>query len=133
MIYLFFTAFTVAFVLYTRFQLIDVKMEKGSPRRWHPFGWVMRATVVAIPMYYALTHTFPRWQDVLLAACINILVFEVGINVIALHKDFLYNGGTAQLDKRLGKWKWVVYLLALIGSAIIEAVSLSRHRKSTKP
>ena len=130
MIYLLTILFTVVFAFYTKFQLIDVKMEKGSPRRWHPFGWLMRATVFAIPAYYGWTETHPLLIDVLLSAAINILLFEVLVNMIALHQSIFYIGGTAGLDKAFGKFKWVAYGALLVTAAIARVFI---GKKTTKP
>lgn len=129
MIYLIPIIFTVAFAFYTKYQLVDVKMEKGSLRRWHPFGFVMRAAVFVLPLYYAWTETHPTILDVLLSASINIVLFEVLINVIALHKSVFYVGGTAGLDKAFGKAKWFVYFGLLLISAIARMLTPKKYKR----
>jgi len=48
-----------------------------------------------------------HWQDLQLAIGISIAFFEIGTNIIGLHRHWLYNGASSKFDK-WGKWKWIV-------------------------
>lgn len=96
--------------MYSRFQFED---DRGkSVGKWHPFGFLMRGT------FFAALFTYPSYQDIILSGTINIIVFEIGINIIALHKNIFYAGQTSQMDKVLGNWKWLICAVFLAGGII---------------
>ena len=79
---------------------------------------VMRALVVVasfLPSFFPST-----WQDFLLAGALNIVFWEIGINVIALKQHWLYIGTTSKLDIKFGKGKWVIYFGFLLGAILVK-------------
>ena len=114
MIYFLSVLFTLTFVLYTRWQFSD---DRGlSSGKWHPYGMIMRMLVIISPFVCGL---YPNdWKDYLVAGALNIVLWELAINKIALQMKWFYVGTTSSLDIKLGKAKWFIYfgflLLALI-------------------
>jgi len=116
MIYILSILFTLAFVLYSKWQFSD---DRGlSSGKWHPYGMIMRALAIVSPF---LCQMFPgSWQDYLLSGAINIIVWEILINIIALGKKWWYVGVTSMIDLKLRKIKWKVYFAFLIVSLIVK-------------
>lgn len=116
MIYIVSCLFTLLFVLYSKYQFKHALDRKTY--EWKKFGASMRA-VFFISCY--LIQLFPAsWKDYLLAGSINILLFEIGINVIALDMPIFYNGTTGMLDKKLKSTKWYLMFGLLLLSIIIK-------------
>lgn len=117
MIYPLTILFTLCFVFYSKYQFEDVR--EGWERakgKWHPYGAVMRA----LPFAIAFIET--DWKDVVLAGVISIIIFEIGINVIALKKEWNYVGSTAKSDRMFGKYKWYGMVALLIAAVVIRVV-----------
>jgi hypothetical protein len=104
-------AFTLAFVLYSKYQFADDRGE--SIGKWHIYGFLMRA--VQYISLVAVVWDLTSWQDKLLIPAIAELVWEIGINRIALRKKWNYIGMTATFDKKLGKSKFYI----LIGIVVV--------------
>ena len=65
------------------------------------------------------TQYYPsRIDDYILAGTINILLFEIGINIIALKSKWKHIGTTSDTDKKLGKVKWWICFGLLAGAII---------------
>ena len=63
------------------------------------------------------TQYYPsRIDDYVLAGVINILLFEIGINIIALKHSWKHVGTESEMDKRLGRIKWWIYFGLLAGA-----------------
>ncbi len=109
MIYLLSILFTIFFVYYSKYQFIN-----GRAGEWHIFGMLMRMTVF-IPFF------LPKQQltDIFLAGVINIILFDIGINLIALKQKWNYTGTTSKFDK-LGKTKFVIYTIMLLVAIILK-------------
>lgn len=117
MIYITSILFTLAFVFYSKYQFADDKVAINSGK-WHPFGMFMRGLFfVAI---YINTLLPVVWEDFLLASSINILLFEMGINLIALNQKLFYRGYTSKLDQKLGQTKWILMFAFLLITIIIK-------------
>ncbi len=86
--------YTLAFVFYSKYQFEDKKVD--AKNKWHVFGLIMRLIFIS------------SWQDIFFAAVISEILFEIGINVIALKQKVFYVGGTSVWDKTLKIWKWVL-------------------------
>jgi hypothetical protein len=116
MIYILSILFTVFFVLYTKWQFSD---DKGlTSGKWHPFGMIMRALAIVSPF---LCQLFPgTWQDYLLAGTINIVLWEILINIIALGKKWWYIGITSKFDIKLSKTKWFIYFSLLLATILVK-------------
>lgn len=116
MIYLLSILFTLIFVLYTKYQFID---DRGGPSgNWHKYGAGMRIAMFAIPF---ILQFFPgTWQDYLLSGSINIMLWEVLINKIALNVDWFYLGTTSKIDIKFSKIKWILYTAFIIISLFIK-------------
>lgn len=116
MIYVLSTLFTLAFVFYSKWQFSDDRGE--SQGKWHSSGMIMRMLAVASPF---LCQLYPsEWQDYLLVGAINILLWELLINKIALNQKWLHVGTTAKTDIFLGKKKWLVYAVILLVTIVIK-------------
>ena len=113
-----FILFTLSFVLYSKWQFSD---DRGlSQGKWHPYGAMMRILAVVTPLVCGFVNI--TWEDYLLIGIINILVWEIGINVIALGVKWWYIGFTAKSDMRLGKMKWVFMGALLITGILIRVL-----------
>lgn len=116
MIYILSIIFTILFVEYSKYQFID---DRGGPSgKWHGFGMTIRCAAFIMPF---IMQSFPtHWTDYLLAGTINIFLWEILINKIALGVDWFYVGVTSKLDKQLGKNKWYIYGSLVIISIIVK-------------
>ena len=115
MIYITSILFTLAFVLYQKFQLQDLKSTRNVV--WKTWAVVMKAIFFAAVWVAQQNHS--AWQDFLLAGAICILVFEIGINVIALKQGVFYVGKSSKTDS-LGKWKWIGFFIILAATIFIK-------------
>jgi hypothetical protein len=115
LIYAITISFTVWFVLYSKYQFEE--REKKSFGKWHLWGWMMRV-IFFLP--FIILSFFPginitaHKSDVILAGAINILLWEVLINLVALHATFFHVGTVAKTDIKLGQIKWALCFLFLI-------------------
>lgn len=112
MIYLITSLFTLAFVYYSKYQFIN-----GRAGKWHMYGATMRAL-----MFTPFLLPKSAFPDIVLAGVINCILFDVGINLIALHKPWNYTGTTSEWDK-LGQAKWYLYGALLILAIIYKSLS----------
>jgi hypothetical protein len=118
MIYLLSILFTLTFVLYTRWQFSD---DRGlSSGKWHPYGMLMRALAIVTPFLCTLHPN--NWKDYLLAGGINIVLWEILINKIALNTKWSHVGTTSALDVKFGKAKWYIYFGFLLLTIIIRLI-----------
>ena len=109
----------MCFVLYSKWQFSD---DRGlSQGKWHPFGLCMRVTFFAA--LFTTQHYPSRIDDYILAGVINIILFEIGINIIALKHSWKHVGTTSRFDRRLGKAKWWIYFGLLAGAIIFKILS----------
>lgn len=113
MIYLLSILFTIAFVYYTKWQF-----KNSRSGTWHNYGLIMRLLAITSPFIGQFFKI--SWQDLLLASSINIILWDVLINRIALKVKWSYVGFTSKLDVYLGKRKWVLYLIILLASITIK-------------
>jgi hypothetical protein len=102
-------SFTVWFVLYSKYQFEE--RDRRSFGKWHLWGWMMRA-VFFVP--FIILSFFPKINltagkdDVVLAAAISILLWEILINWVALKQKIFYVGSVSTTDRKLGKTKWIL-------------------------
>lgn len=118
MIYLLSILFTLTFVLYTKWQFSD---DRGlSSGKWHPYGMLMRALAILTPFLCTL---YPNvWKDYLLAGALNIVLWELLINKIALNTKWFHIGTTSALDVKFGRAKWYIYFTFLLLTIIIRLI-----------
>lgn len=115
MIYILSILFTLTFVLYTRWQFSD---DRGlSSGKWHPYGMMMRALAILTPFLCTLYTN--EWKDYLVAGALNIVLWEIAINKIALGMGWFHVGTTSSLDIKLGKAKWFIYFGFLLLTLLI--------------
>lgn len=107
-------AFTLSFCYYSKYQFKDERNQSVVKGKWHKWGMLMRFFMVII-MFFR-----PELQDILLIGAINILLFPIGINIIALNQSPFYIGKTAWFDKHIGMWQWPLYLIILIGAILFK-------------
>ena len=107
---------TILFVFYSKWQFSDDRGETSG--RWHGWGLAMRAStfVGAFTMQYFSS----TWQDYLLAGAICCLVWEIGINVVALAVKWYHVGTTSKMDIKFRKYHWILYFVLLGGAIIIK-------------
>lgn len=116
--------FTLAFIMYAKWQFVSDR--GGVKGKWHVWGFIMRVLFFAAIL---LTRLHPmQFDDIFLAGCICIVVYEVGINMIALHQKPFYNGTTSALDKRLGNLKWFAYFGLLLVAGVIKFITFKKER-----
>lgn len=119
MIYLITILFTLAFVFYSKYQFEDEKAGWAAAKsKWHPFGMAMRTLLFAALI---CNWFFPfDWWDLILCGIINIILFDIGINIIALKVKWNYCGKTSAIDKNLGELKWYIYAVLLVTSILLK-------------
>lgn len=110
MIYIISCLFTILFVYYSKYQFKDIKPLRNTT--WKSYGVSMRILFFIGCFLCQLFNS--TWQDYLLAGSINILLFEIGINLIALNTKIFHIGTTSEFDKTLGKYKWYVMFTLLL-------------------
>lgn len=118
MIYVVTILFNLCFVLYSKFQFQE--RAGKSHGKWHIYGFLMRTLMffgIAINAFFPI-HVDKK--DILLAGAINVIVFELLINEIALKQNIFYIGTEAGFDTKLGFWKWVVCAALLIAGLAIK-------------
>lgn len=117
MIYLITILFTICFVIYTKYQFDDEKAGWiKSKGQWHIWGFFMRLLFFAGLLVFKY---FPfDWWDLLIAGVINIIIWDIGINVFALNVRWYYVGETSKIDKMIERLKFYVYGIALFISVI---------------
>ncbi len=113
MIYITSMIFTLVFVIYSKWQFSDDRGETQG--KWHTSGMIMRAGSILAPFLSQLRPD--DWQDYFLAGVLNIILWEILINIIALKQPWNYQGKTAKWDIKLDKWEWWLYT-ALLSIAI---------------
>jgi hypothetical protein len=129
MIYLISILFTLAFIIYSKYQFDDEKAGwNNSKGKWHPYGFIMRVLFFVGLLVYKY-FPFDYW-DLLIAGAINIILWDIGINVFALKVKWNYEGETSSTDKKLGKSKWYVYACMLIGSITGKIFSKNKNKKT---
>lgn len=112
MIYILSILFTITFVIYQKWQFSDDNNK--SKGKWHLWGALLR-------LQYFIPFLFPYdIKDVILAGSINIILFDLLLNKIALNKQLLYIGFTSYINNKLGKYKWFVYFGQLVLALIIK-------------
>jgi hypothetical protein len=118
LIYLTSILFTVAFVMYTKYQFEDMKATWATAKRkWHPWGAFMR---VMFFVGVITEHFFTSaWKDLFLAGVICVILWDILVNVVDLGVTWNYNGTTAKTDK-IGKIKWFVYAGLLLTAIILK-------------
>ena len=113
LIYLLITSFTFCFVMYTKYQFEDMKDTwQTAKRKWHPWGAGMRVIIVLIAVFQSV-YSVPL-IDIGLAAMVNVILWDVLVNIIALKVKWNYVGFTAQTDRWTGKKRWVLYAVSLL-------------------
>lgn len=113
MIYILSILFTFAFVYYTKWQF-----KSSRTGKWHNYGLAMRILAISSPFISQYFHC--SWEDLVLAAVINMILWDVLINIIALKTRWDYVGSTSRLDITIGKRKWKLYFLFLITTILIK-------------
>lgn len=112
------TIFTLIFIFYTKWQFSDDRGETQG--KWHPYGLLMRLSVFIIAY---LCQLYPSdWQDYILAGVINMIGWDVELNIIALKKEWNYEGSTSIIDLKLKKTKWIIYAVLLIAAITIKII-----------
>ena len=119
MIYLLTILSTIGWVLYSKWQFSEQRGQ--SVGKWHPYGAMVRTLVITTP-YIIQTHP-ATWQDYILVGAINICLFDLLINKIALNKNWLYIGSTSETDIHLKKYKWYIYFGFLVASILIKILT----------
>ncbi len=116
MIYILSIIFTLSFVYYTKWQFVDER--GGEAGKWHPLGMVMRLLMFVTP--FAMQYFPASWQDYLLSGAINVFLWDILINKIALGVDWFYIGATSELDKKQGSRKWFIYFMLIAVSLLLK-------------
>lgn len=121
MIYLITLLYTLADVMYAKYQFID-----GRRGPWH--AW----RLVRVIIFFAALFCYPyfpfHWWDALLCAVINATLFDIGINVIALHVGALYTGTTSVIDRNFKNAKWYAYAVGLVAATILKITHIKKQQ-----
>ena len=118
-IYILPLAFVLAFAAYTKYQIIDEDDGAGwthSETMWHRCGLVMRACVALMGLAWVLLPA-PPVKHYLLSAGICAAAFDIGINLFRGRP--IFDVGQGGSDARIGKWKWVGYVIYFITVVLI--------------
>lgn len=105
--------FIISFCFYSKYQFADQRNQSAVRGKWHPWGAVMRACMIALVWLAA------GWKVAMLAGSFMLPMFDIGINLIALNEHAFYVGSTDSYDRALGMWKWPLYLILIIASIVI--------------
>jgi hypothetical protein len=109
---------TLIFAIYSKWQFSDDRGE--SQGKWHPWGAVMRALACITPM---VSSIFPiEIRDWVLVSVIQLPLWDVGINIIALKMKALYLGTSAKTDQ-LSYRKWIFYAVGLILAILFKTLT----------
>lgn len=125
-VFLFLTIlYTLSIVEYTRWQVVDEQdgIEYGkSDSLWHKFGFISRLIVVTLIIFSAYSDIETAWYCFPFILFFNAFLFDVGINIRALNKDWDYipepEENSPVWDKLSYKWKWKFYLIGLAASTV---------------
>ncbi len=112
-IYFLSIVFTLLFVIYQKWQFSD---DRGKTQgKWHTYGMFLR-----LWFFIALfvTKYYPsEMEDFVLAGAINIVLWEVGVNIFSLNEKWNHVGTTSVIDVKLGKKKWWIFF-GMLGAAV---------------
>ena len=97
--------------MYTKYQFEEQRGQ--SVGKWHPYGAFCRG----LPFVFALINI--NWQHLPFAASLFGFLFAIGVNKIALKVGFFHVGQTAKFDKVLGKYQWLIFIVAMAASLIL--------------
>lgn len=124
---LIYTLFTICFVYYFKWQKVDD--DGGASGKWHKWGMFMRIlaalAIISEHFYKSNLYIFAT------ICCAAELIYEIGINIIALHKKALYNGSTSAIDIKFGTYKWIAYFGSLAITATLAIFKLTKHEQKT--
>jgi len=111
--------FVLFFANYTKWQIIDEDDGAGyttADVKWHRAGLYMRAMVV-FAMIGWLLPSRAHWEDLVLLLPILAIEWDISINLFR-GRGWL-DVGVGGWDGKIGKKKWLLYLIWLIVSIII--------------
>lgn len=105
-------------MLYSKWQFSD---DWGHTKgKWHPYGLCMR---VMFFVSLFIVQFYPSdYKDYILAGAINIMLWEVAINILALKKPWYYKGVASKIDTKVGRKKWWFYFGFLAGAIIFKII-----------
>jgi hypothetical protein len=112
--------FILFFSLYTRWQIedeLDGKLEWTKPdEKWHRYGLQMRIMYFLSMVGWCM---YPKvdWFHFALLAPIMAVSFDMSINFA--RKRNLFAVGVDGWDKKIGHWKWVGYVLWIVGTVFL--------------
>lgn len=107
---------TIFFVFYSKYQFLDLRNQRNLI--WKRWGVAIRILFLVACFIEALKPSV--WQDYLLAGSINILLFELLINKIALKANWFYKGNSSVIDNNIGNTKWYIMFGLLILSILVK-------------
>lgn len=106
---------TFFMVMSQKYQIKDLKGKRNTT--WKTWNNFVRVGIFVICF---LVQKYPSpLTDYVLAGAINILAFELLINVVALEMPLLYVGKSSDFDS-LGKKKWLIMVVALAVAIVIK-------------
>jgi hypothetical protein len=117
--YLYNFLFTAIFAFYTKYQFEDEKAGFAhSKSEWHKYGLAMRLMLAGA--FVASQFVAFTWKDMLLAGAIDMPLWDILINVVALNVAWNYRGSTSTTDKLITGVKWLAYAGFLIGAIVLK-------------
>lgn len=117
--YLYNFLFSAIFAFYTKYQFQDEKLGFAhSKGLWHKYGLAMRLMIAGA--FVAAQFVSFTWKDMYLAGSIDMPLWDILINVVALNMPWNYNGSTSKTDKLMKKGKWLFYAVNLIAAIIVK-------------
>lgn len=119
MIYITSIIFTLILVFYQKYQFLA---NRGvSNDKYHPLGLALRAAFF-LPFLGLILGFTTNLKDLILALILNGFLFDVLINVIALGVRPFYVGTTSVFDKTIGKFKWIIWAILLVGAIVYKFI-----------
>jgi hypothetical protein len=116
LIYIGYLLFILIFAYYNAWQWKDEQDGVYDPKKAKPKWKTAGVFVRYIPFLFIYLPSI-EWQSIVFLLCLSMPLFDMGINLFA-GKHLFYLGTTSKTDK-IGKLKWILYLVFIIISLIL--------------
>jgi hypothetical protein len=108
--------YTASWIFYSKYQFAELyavnSVESNEANKmWHLWKAVNQVSFLALGFIYE------GWKLGLLSLVLYWIVFDIGVNVIALKQKWNYVGRTSAIDKFFGTWGFALKAVLLIASA----------------
>lgn len=111
--------YTLSWIYYSKYQFIErdssfpVDRSKAS-RLWHIWKGVNQIS------FLSLIALFADYKFAVFCASIYWVLFDIGVNIVALNRPWNYYGKTSFIDRMLGKHMiWIKVLVLSVSSYMV--------------